>query len=58
MNIKPIKTKADYKAALASIRKLWEAQPNTQEGDKLEVLITLVESYETKHNIMSDRKKI
>jgi HTH-type transcriptional regulator/antitoxin HigA len=58
MNIKPIKTKADYKAALTSIRKLWDAQLDTPKGDKLDMLIALVEAYEAKHNIMSDRKKI
>jgi HTH-type transcriptional regulator/antitoxin HigA len=32
-----------------SIRKLWDAEPNSPNGDRLEVLITLVEAYETKH---------
>ena len=57
MNISSIETEVDYKSALASIRKLWEAQPNTPEGDKLKMLITLVETYETKHDIMSERNK-
>src|SRR3989339_302302 len=50
MNIKPIKTEADHKGALAEIRKLWEVEPNTPEGDKLEVLIMLVDAYEEKHH--------
>lgn len=49
MIIKPIKTKADYKAALKAIQEYWTAQPNTPDGDTLEVLITLVEAYEEKH---------
>ncbi len=50
MNIKPIKTEADYKSALAAIRKLWNVEPDTPDGDKLEILITLVEAYEAKHH--------
>jgi HTH-type transcriptional regulator/antitoxin HigA len=49
MTIKPIKTKKDYKAALAKIEELFEAEPNTPDGDLLEVLGTLVEAYEQKH---------
>ncbi len=50
MNIKPIKTEADYEAALARVETLWGAETNTPEGDELEVLFTLVESYEAKHH--------
>jgi len=49
MTIKPIKTKRDYQKALKQIEKLWDAKPNTAKGDKLEVLVTLVEAYEEKH---------
>ncbi len=49
MTIKPIKTKKDYQAALKKIESLFEAKPNTPDGDLLEVLITLVEAYEQKH---------
>lgn len=49
MNIKAIKTKKDYEAALKKIEELFEAKPNTANGDLLEVLTTLVESYEQKH---------
>ena len=49
MNIKPIKTKKDYEEALKKIKMLFEAMPNTADGDLLEVLITLVEAYEHKH---------
>lgn len=46
MNIQPIKTNADYEAALKEIESLFDATPNTVEGDRLEVLTTLVEAYE------------
>lgn len=48
MQIKPIKSNDDYKAALKEIRTLWSAEPNTPQGDKLDILITLVEAYENK----------
>ncbi len=49
MTIKPIKTERDYQNALKQIEKLWDAKPNTAKGDRLEVLVTLVEAYEEKH---------
>jgi HTH-type transcriptional regulator/antitoxin HigA len=49
MDIKPIKTKADYQAALKEIEILMDAKPRTPRGDRLEVLVTLVEAYEAKH---------
>ena len=49
MTIKPIKTERDYRTALKEIEKLWDAKPNTPKGDRLEVLVTLVEAYEQKH---------
>ena len=50
MDIKPIKTKQDYEAALEQISNLMSACPNTPEGDLLDVLTTLVESYEAQHH--------
>ncbi len=50
MEIKPIKTETDYQTALAEIEKLFDAAPDTPEGDRLEVLVTLVEAYEEKHH--------
>lgn len=52
MNIKPIKTEADYNNALSEIEGLMMAAPDTPEGDKLDVLVTLVEAYEAKHHPM------
>ncbi len=48
MKITPIKTEADYDGALARIERLMDAELNTPRGDELEVLVTLVESYEAK----------
>jgi HTH-type transcriptional regulator/antitoxin HigA len=49
MDIHPIKTEADYQAALEEIQSLFDASPNTPEGDRLEVLATLVEAFEEQH---------
>ena len=49
MDIKPIKTKKDYEAALKKINMLFDAKPNTLNGDLLEILVTLVEAYEQKN---------
>jgi HTH-type transcriptional regulator/antitoxin HigA len=49
MDIKPIRTQRDYKAALAQIERLFDSKPGTPDGDRLEVLATLVEAYEQQH---------
>lgn len=49
MEIRPIKTEADYEAALARIEKLWGAAEGTAQADDLEVLVTLTEAYEREH---------
>ena len=50
MDIKPIRTTADHKAALKEVERLWDkAQPGTPEGDKFEVLSALVDAYERAH---------
>ncbi len=49
MEIKPIKTKRDYQAALKAIESLMDAAPGSKRGDRLDVLVTLVEAYEAKH---------
>ena len=46
MEIKPIKTEADYEAAVKEIEQLWGASYGSPEGDKLDVLVTLVDVYE------------
>ncbi len=50
MNICPIKSEADYERALSEIDKLWGAKKNTREGNKLDILLVLVEDYERKHH--------
>src|SRR6266852_3278941 len=48
-DLKPIRTKADYKAALAEVERLWGAKSGTPKGDRLDVLATLIDAYETQH---------
>ncbi len=50
MNIRPIKTEVDYQLALEEIERLFDAIPGTPDGDRLEVLTTLVEAYEEQHH--------
>jgi len=49
MNIKPIKTDADYRVALKEIELLMMAKAESPEGEKLDILTTLIEAYETQH---------
>ena len=49
MNTKPIKTDSDYQSTLKEIKGLMSATVNSPEGEKLDVLVTLVESYEAKN---------
>ena len=49
MIIKPIRTEEDYEVTLKRIDELMDSIPNTPEFDELDVLVTLVESYEEKH---------
>jgi len=50
MEIRPIKGKADYRAALKEVERLWNAEPGTRNGDRVDVLVTLIEAYEAKHH--------
>ena len=54
MNIKPIKTEADYEAALERLMALMDAELDSPEGDELDVLGTLTEAYEAK-NVIIDK---
>ncbi|MFM2063525.1 MAG: hypothetical protein RLZZ507_3195 [Cyanobacteriota bacterium] len=49
MNLKTIKNETDYQQALKEIEQIFEAEPNTPEYEKLDILTTLVEVYEQKH---------
>jgi HTH-type transcriptional regulator/antitoxin HigA len=48
-DLKPIRTKADYGKALAELEHLWGAKNGTREGDRLDVLATLIDAYEAEH---------
>jgi HTH-type transcriptional regulator/antitoxin HigA len=50
MRLKPIRTGADYEAALEEIDRLMDAEPGTPEGDRLDILTTLIEAYEARHH--------
>lgn len=50
MAIRPIRTEADHDAALREIERLWGAPAETPRGDRLEVLLALVETYERAHH--------
>ena len=50
MNLRPIKTEDDYRAALTEIEGVFQAEPGTPEGDRLDILTLLVEAYEEQHH--------
>lgn len=50
--VKPIRSEADYEAAMDSVAALWGAAGGTAEGDRLDVLATLIDAYEAKHHAM------
>lgn len=58
MNVRPIRTEADYEAALARIDALFGANPDTPEGEELDVLLVLVEHYEAQHHAMPQASPI
>jgi HTH-type transcriptional regulator/antitoxin HigA len=49
MEIKPIKTEKDYDWALERVKEIFDAKPNSNEGDELDILVTLIEKYEQVH---------
>ena len=55
MEIKPIRTEQDHQDALKEIESLMMAEYGSPEGDRLDVLATLVEAYEAKHFPMADK---
>lgn len=54
IEVKPIRTESEYATALQRIDLLMDAEPGTPQGDELDVLVTLVESYEKKHQAIGD----
>src|SRR5947209_20386977 len=57
MDIRPIRSDKDHRAALAEIDKLWGAPAGTQEGDKLDILVMLVETYEERRWPLKSRRR-
>ena len=53
MKVRPIKTERDHAEALKEIERLWGAKERTPEGDRLDVLATLVEAYERVHHLIN-----
>ena len=51
-DVKPIRTEADYDAAMEDVAGLWGAASGTPEGDRLDVLATLIDAYKAKHHAM------
>lgn len=49
MELKPIKTEADYRAALKRLEEIFDANPGTPESDELDILALMVDDYENKH---------
>src|ERR1700726_1202773 len=47
--VKPIRTRRDYEAALKEVERLWGAKSGTRDGDRLDVLATLIDAYEAEH---------
>lgn len=48
--IRPIRTKRDYETALEDVERLWGAKLGTPNGDRLDVIATLIDAYESKHH--------
>jgi HTH-type transcriptional regulator/antitoxin HigA len=57
MDIRPIRTDKDHRAALAEIERLWGAPDGTPDGDKLDILVTLVETYEDRRWPINSRRR-
>ena len=57
MNIRPIRSDVDHRLTLGEIEKLWGATPGTPKGDKLDILVTLVESYEERRWPLNERRR-
>jgi HTH-type transcriptional regulator/antitoxin HigA len=49
IEVRPIRTKRDYEVAIREVELLWGAKAGTPEGDRLDVLATLIDVYETEH---------
>ena len=57
MEIRPIRTDKDHRSALAQVEKLWGARAGTPSGDKLDILLVLVETYEERRWPLKSRRR-
>ncbi len=57
MDIRPIRTDQDHREALAQVEKLWGAREGTPDGDRLDVLVTLIETYEERRWPFKGRRR-
>lgn len=51
-DVKPIRSEADYEAAMTEVERLWGAKSGTPRGDRLDVLATLIDAWEGEHHPM------
>ena len=58
MELRPLKTKRDYQAALKEAENLWSARPGSKDADRLEVLVLLIQAYESVHYPVPDPNPI
>lgn len=54
MELKPIRSRREYRAAMAEAERLWDAPPKSPEADRLDVLMMLIEGYEHQHFAIPD----
>ena len=52
--IRPIKNEAEYKEAFVKLKEVWGAKPDTLEGDRLELLLLVIEKYEEEYHSMPE----
>jgi HTH-type transcriptional regulator/antitoxin HigA len=52
IDVKPIRNAADHDAAIAEVKRLWGSKAGTSDGDRLDVLATLIDAYEAQHEPM------
>lgn len=57
-DVKPIRSEADYEGALAEVERLWGTKSGTPEGDRLDVLATLIDAWESEHHPMDPHDPI
>src|SRR5947209_952289 len=52
LDVRPIRGESDYETAVARVEELWGADPGTEDGDLLDVLMVLVSDYEKEHHAL------